>query len=261
MATECTLAEYPPPFSGSTTSALAKVQEMPPGSNSHYFVIVGPQYPPQIDANEMAFLASIIPDGAMFLVKFGFGGEWHTFRRQGAQYPYVRPPTIGVLPPGFSNARAQGVLFQIRRMPERVGSPIELNRGIAVDLTYSGVGRTGQQFGAAQNSITILFNPGSDVEGIYIDNNAPLAATGTIYLLLGKIEKVGEVPPIDPVWVDKTIANISDSDALWVSIGARTGIPMTNDNMTNENVNPTGLSQYISATRTSATDRQRADAP
>lgn len=180
------------------------------------------------------------------------------------------------LPPGYydvlTSAGPQapvvvtpGQPFQILRQPRRIGQPLELSGGTCIDLMYCGMGTAGagrpivggtaqqmpiwggfpadnivspQQQPAALQSLTIMFSPGGGMDGIYV-NNLPCSPTGTVHLLIGKVDKVN--PPLadadttDPKYdknmFDPQFSNLSDPNAVWVSIGRTNATINTSENV------------------------------
>ncbi len=151
--------------------------------------------------------------------------------------------------------------FRIFRKPSKslVGN-ITLPRGICIDLSVSGIGRSGREFGAESISgampspagyygpIYIVFNPVGSVQDLYYataPNNRTLDTVrhpvgGMIHLLVGKTEQVFSNPAGDlsnnlPGYLSNTVIlppsgprddltyNILDSSNYWLTINPFSG--------------------------------------
>jgi prepilin-type N-terminal cleavage/methylation domain-containing protein len=142
------------------------------------------------------------------------------------------------LPPTAVNATG-GYTFQLYRAPERVGEPIDLPRGVVIDIDHCGRGATDRFIDRpfAQRPagfILILFAPSGGVSSVTFGQvNPALGMAGytdatTLHLLVGRPDKlVLNVPNPQLVVAD---TNLADSTALWVSISRRTGSVTTTDN-------------------------------
>jgi type II secretory pathway pseudopilin PulG len=116
------------------------------------------------------------------------------------------------------------VPFRIFPAPMRnAASPLQLPAGSVVDLNWSGVGTTY----VGQRDFTVLFSPNGSVDRIYY-NASTSPATDTIYLLIGKRERVGLNPPYQssPTTANESSwGNFQDMEnALWITINPQTGL-------------------------------------
>jgi hypothetical protein len=159
----------------------------------------------------------------------------------------VLVPALPVYPP------SQPSFYGIRRAPHRIGNPLELPAGSCVDMEYSGMGQTGADFSFLKNGGTqlqtlgVLFSPQGNVDALYttVFNgvattlNGPIAPSGTLHFLIGKIEKMN-LPngatddtnrnPSNVHPFDRTESNLADPTSLWVSVGRSGGGVITAEN-------------------------------
>lgn len=269
QCTQLYLAEVPPPYSGGTLSARGKIKEEPPGSGTFYFVPVDMATPPATDPTEVSYLQALIEDGETFIVRFDYKGDWYRCRRNGSQFTYVGAMTSNVRPWGYNNSDAPGKPYQVLRLPRRVGNPLELTGGTAIDMSYSGMGREGAEFNLAANRIVVMFMPSGAIDGVIGDNNLPVSPTGTIHFLVGKVQKIGDPLNANSTYTydmfDAEKSNIADPLSLWVSVGRLNGSVTTNENYPDvdhftSHPNPTtplGRAEYIEECRQLATGREQ----
>ena len=269
QCTQLYLADVPPPYSGGTFNSRGKIQENPPGMGSYYFVAVDMATPPVVDPTEEGYLRSIIENGEYFVVRFDYKGDWYRCRRVGTQFQYIGPLTSNVQPPGYSNSDAAGKPFQILRLPRRVGNPLELTGGTAIDMSYSGMGRDGAEFNLATSRIVVMFMPSGAIDGVIGDSNDPVPPTGTIHFLVGRVDKIGDPLNANNNYTydmfDAEQSNLADPLSLWVSIGRLNGSVTTSENYPDvdhftSHPNPTtpaGRAEYLEECRQLATGREQ----
>lgn len=128
--------------------------------------------------------------------------------------------------------------YRIHRKPVvSPTSPLALSRGIAIDLNYSGIGLTGNQFAPLPETlpnapIDILFGPDGRVAFMSIDNQGNIGpAVGMIYLCLGTTDGIVEPPDrrMSATTVqlfenqDRFRPNITIPDSIWIVINPSTG--------------------------------------
>lgn len=239
FATQMYLCESPNLFGGATTGSLARVN----GSSLLFS-----------DSNDPGIVDSLVPTGEGFLIRFNFRGEWYAAVNNGGNNFGLllgAPYTPAVAPP------TQGVPFQIRRAPVRVGNPSELPAGTAVDLFYSGVGPVGTEFADADTRLQVIFAPNGNIERLIFDrinslpqvNDAPGSA---VYFLIGQAIKIGDrtASGLD----SRQGSNIFEGTNLWVSAGRLTGAVATSE------IAPTDLNSaksLIENARTFAINREQ----
>jgi len=107
-----------------------------------------------------------------------------------------------------------GYAYKIIRSPKRIGQPLALPRGTAIDSNYSGLGNTGTEF--SKLPVTVLFAPDGHV----------INTSQTLHFLVGRPEKVINQPFAPD-------SNIVDNAALWVSVATLTGSVSTTENAAN----------------------------
>ncbi len=247
QTTQFYLAEIPPPYSGDFTESRVVVSDSS-GNNAPTMANITPNgWPLSFAAGANASLFTLIPQNPpnnTFFIRFDRKGPLFPGSRIGNQF-YVRPafplsPTVNpVIPPaanGLNVNAGAGYHYEIIRNPQRIGAPLNLPRGTAVDLSYSGFGNSGTDFYSSLNQILVLFAPDGRVGNVtyqtYVSGNNPPYplisndAQGTLHFLVGRPEKVG-LPLMQ--------SNLVDNNALWVSIGRLTGSVITTDNAPNVN--------------------------
>lgn len=218
-------------------------------------------------------LNSLLDATQQFTIRINQRGPWYPVIRNGSRYEFdtnrwnrENGSTIpgGANPPRPSNSDTSGYSFQIRRQPVRVGNPVELPKSTAIDMTYSGMGPSGMEFGAANTlGLRILFSPTGNVESYTtaeppaMMGGAPVvdtqAASGTLHFLIGLAAKVS---PSGNAF-DPEQSNLVDANALWVSVGRTTGIVTTNENAAAPPTSSSMLTTYLQDCRTYATDREQ----
>jgi prepilin-type N-terminal cleavage/methylation domain-containing protein len=244
QVTRIYLAEVQAPYSGATTSSRGIIR-IPQGQSLPEFQPL--TVPPvdndtnsevDIDTNERGYLWALIEEGEAFLVKFDFKGDWYGCVRGKATNPspytdpnrfyYVPGVTSTIQPPGGGNSASPGFRYQILRQPRRVGNPLELSAGTCIDIEYSGFGPTGTQFGAANNRLVLLFEPGGSVKSVSLDGGLGAAPLGTLHFLIGRVEKVAQDVSGVPITADNS--NLGDPNNFWVSVGRLNGSITTSNN-------------------------------
>lgn len=240
------LAEVPPPWAGGTLDSTGKIQEQPVGSGSRFFVMTDP--------SDSSILQSLVPDGDGFSVRFNYRGDWYRCLRTGNRFTYVGPMMTQsfVIPPGYADANAPAKPFQVRRLPQRVGQPIELTSGTCIDVSYCGMGPNGRQLSAAQRRIVIMFSAGGGIDSCLVDNTE-LPPIGSFHFLVGRVDKVRD--PAAWRWSIPEDSNLADADSLWVSVGS-SGAVTTADNLPDEAATAS-LPVYLKRAREEAVNRRQ----
>lgn len=120
----------------------------------------------------------------------------------------------------------QRVKYKIHRQAVRSSSqPFDLPRGLAIDLNYSGMGPSGNEFspdnGIANNHIVIMF--GSDGRVIQINDRSGAAQppTGLIFFCLGDTD--GIRPDSLLSTEDRATANLLNLKSIWIVVNPNTG--------------------------------------
>ncbi len=279
QVTRIYLAEVQAPYSGSTTSSRAIIRREPDPTNDPFqFVpLTGTDVLPgppdgriDTDNNEIVYLQNLIEPGEAFMVRFDFKGDWYGCVRGltgNATYPdpsrfyYVGPTSSSVQPPGAGNGASYGFRYQILRQPRRVGNPLELSAGTCIDIEYSGYGPTGTQFGAANNRLVLLFEPGGSVKSVSLDGGFGDAPLGTLHFLIGRVEKVAQ--DVTGVPITAANSNLGDPNNFWVSVGRLNGSITTSENFpdvdhANHSADPWGAdrAEFLEECRALATGRE-----
>jgi len=118
----------------------------------------------------------------------------------------------------------QQVKYRIHRAPALSSTaPLALPRGIAVDLNYSGIGLTGNQFAlsAGTSSIQIIFGPDGRVARVVNAAGDLLAPTSQIFLCLGDFSGIRPDDLFAASGRDR--ANIARNKSSWIVINNQTG--------------------------------------
>ncbi|MFG0263269.1 MAG: Tfp pilus assembly protein FimT/FimU [Novipirellula sp. JB048] len=134
---------------------------------------------------------------------------------------------IPTFPLGARYVASGTAKYAIHRSPvASSAAPLPLTRGLAIDLNYSGIGVSGNQF-APQNGVTnqpidILFGPDGRVEYASRHNEGDVGPPeGMIFLCLGTSDGV---QPGSLFSTEKgAVANVMDPDSIWIVINPSTG--------------------------------------
>lgn len=247
-AFELFIAETPPPYSGDVIGAAASLKDywpkdamgnpMPDGDfeSAVFTDLNSPTLPLLVEVGD--------------LVQFNYQGPWYEITVVSTSVEDIggtptTVPLIQFVPKSAGSNTYPGlsvsVPFKIVRHPRKAGGAVlQLGGGVVVDLEYSGIGASGQQFNAAftnDNSVTppvlnsqpilIMFDGSGALSRIYgsavLVSAAPpvysipgagVAPTGTVHLLVGRFEQTGSAAEL---------TNLQDPKNVWVSIGDRTG--------------------------------------
>ncbi len=253
------LAETPPPYSGDFLESRAWITDS--SGNNLATAANGPNWRINF-VNAPGGLLTLIGNGDNFQIRFDHKGPYFTGWRNPADgLFYIIAPALTVPPTanGFYNANTNplaGYQFEIVRIPQRIGAPLTLPQGTSVDLNYSGFGSTGVNFLTESNpvgqliarvpslpAVLLMFSPDGHVDSVSYftwDTNVSQYRLvsgnpqGTTHFLVGRPEKVLNfsvgIPPA-------ANSNITDNDALWVSVARLTGSVTTTDNGFTNNPN------------------------
>lgn len=253
--TQIFLAETPQHYSGSTTNARGRIN----GGNFFTCDLTG-----AVDTVEAAYLGSLLGPNEQFLVRFNFKGDWYICNNAGGNtFNYIRPLQGSVQPPAAVSQ------FQILRSPRPIGNALDLPQGTCIDITYTGVGNSGRQFplpGSLNNiagGLYVMFSPNGSIDSMYVNSLPTVPPAGSLYFLIGKIEKVGTNDPFvlassnfnSAIYANKDISNLADPASLWVVVSRSTGQVMTAENMPSASAigaTPTDIRPYLLACRQAA---------
>ncbi|MDA1054178.1 MAG: hypothetical protein O3C40_27340 [Planctomycetota bacterium] len=249
-AFELFIAETPPPYAGDIIGAVATLKD--------YKDTAGNSTPDGnfetaefLDGNS-ATLAKLVQVGD--LVQFNYQGPWYEITAV-AETPVmlVRFQPKSASSNAWPSATAT-VPYKIARHPRKSsGAPLQFSGGVVIDLEYSGIGASGQQFNAALTNnttasppilnnqpILIMFNGSGALSRIYgsaiLVSTSPatyaipgngVAPTGTVHLLVGRFEQTGALAEV---------TNLQDPKNVWISIGDRTGTVTSAANLTASSV-------------------------
>ena len=227
------------------------------------------------DQQQIASDARNAGDEDVFEIRFDHRGPWYPCKRSQTTDQFTidivgNPPVGASSNPNSSLYRSTP--FQIRRPPVRVGNPVELPRGTAIDMMFSGIGPQGEQF-ADTGALRIMFTPEGNVYSYTRLERRPMAkfepvdypVFGTAHFLVGVPQKVTgrqEVAMGPYVYTDATKSNLADGNALWVSIGRSSGVVTTNENnplpVTTGDTSMASVRQaYVQQCRLYATSREQ----
>lgn len=113
--------------------------------------------------------------------------------------------------------------FSIDRQPRVVGSPVSLGQSRCIDLAWSGfTGSSGFEAFGAVTAVAITFDVRGQVLQVVL-NGLRKTVTGPIFLLVGRIDRVGGV---STGWVasdDSTGANWQYPTSYWIAIDPASG--------------------------------------
>lgn len=240
QVTQLYLAEVPPPYTGDVLNARAWISNdggsaqplLPQNASGTVRWVVNPA-----PAGSAASLQVLLQPNEIFAIQFDFKGTIYpaTIDNLGNVYitGNITPPQANgiyqpdpMLPNYNPNA---GYPYTIYRNPRRIGAPLALPRGTAIDLEYSGFGSSGTEFSAAIQYVSVMFAPSGRVTEAsfrYLDINGNVQTlsgnpTGTLHFLVGRPERVGLALPE---------SNLVSGSSLWVSVARLTGSVVTTDN-------------------------------
>ncbi len=217
------MAEVAPSFTGGTLGSTVSV------------VATGPTTG-QLSFNSLLddrLLRTMVAPGEQFTIKFDHRGyDYYCLRPLApANAPFEIVLPLG-MPPGL--APPNGQAFEILRGPVRSSvSPLTLPGEVAIDLSVSGVGTSGNELdtgaGPAWTStpVIVMFAPTGRIDFVFVSNFS-FRPFGPLHLLIGRRTKT--VNPLTTDVSDVEKSNLADPANLWVTIGHRTGTVTTSDN-------------------------------
>ena len=174
------------------------------------------------------FRASTAPDTVPVVINLNLPEQFSGTR----QFPSAAGAALTGIPSG-----GRPVKYKIYRRPTISSSATySLPRGVAIDLNYSGMGQTGNEFApdvvaapmpmdppvvANAEDISILFGSDGKVALVTDSNGVNLAPTGLIFLCVGRSEGVR---PDELFAVEEgATATLMDLDTTWLVINPSTG--------------------------------------
>lgn len=264
QCTQMSMCEVPELYSGDTTTARATINSnsasgsqydlylqdspittaMPPTGDSTPATAYYLTDQKRVEQGGMDVDDRATGDEDIFEIRFDYRGPWYACKRDKDNVNKFFIYVTGNLPvsatSAFMSNSFHSAPFQIRRPPVRVGNPVELPRSTCIDMTYSGVGPLGVQFGNS-SALRIMFTPEGSVynyttykknmNGKFLPSDT--FVTGTVHFLIGLTSKVnpiseGMMGPYN--YNDPEKSNLADGNALWVSVGRGSGVVTTNEN-------------------------------
>jgi prepilin-type N-terminal cleavage/methylation domain-containing protein len=199
------LAETPVPFAGDYVSATAEMVES----------TTDPGY---ANVAKISDIQGLIQQ--YDFIRFNFRGPRYQITNVKAGPPVevtFQAPSGYSLPPAVEK-----LSFQVFRKPVALTTqPLTLPTGTVIDLGYSGMGYTGNEFGSGTDPIRIMFQPGGQMDQLLGVN---YTIPGTIHMLIGRTDGTAALE------TDMTKSNLADPNSSWVSIGHLTGTVTTAEN-------------------------------
>ncbi len=203
-ATQCFLAEVPPPFGGAVTDAKVKFS-----GGMLNFVMADGTTP---DGNSQAIISTLFPQAGLgFGIRFDFKGPVFTG---------TSTATGLSLPSGPQNLDPnRGYPYQIYRLPQKISNiDIELPKGTFISLEQSGVGAAGTEFNFGNNPVVLMFAPSGVVSSVHADGLGSPVPNSTIHFLVARLRADNPPPSV-----------LEDSNNYWVSTGNLTGTIATSE--------------------------------
>ena len=122
----------------------------------------------------------------------------------------------------WSEPNRSPVAFQVFRQPIKTAAePAQLPAGTVIDLVQSKEGNQSLRglMSESKHPIILTFGPGGSLDRIYHSGGRQVKPQGAVYLLIGKLDKLGSGMTPN--------TNIEELTNLWVSIGRQTGLVTT----------------------------------
>jgi type II secretory pathway pseudopilin PulG len=299
QCTQLYMCEVPAMYAGDTTTAVATVDlyQPPMNSTAPWYKLIFQDYVPSGGAPEnnhgtpatMNYLADVAPlqnpgpggNEDTFQIRFDHRGPWYDARRHTMNANEFQILLNGSTYPISANSNSNTNVyryssFQVRRPPQRVGNAVELPRSTCIDMSYSGVGQQGIEFGTAIG-LRVMFGPAGNVANVTMSEPPTGSGTanvvtsgpplGTIHFLVGLVSKINLPTEANTDYTinlyDPEMSNLADGNALWVSVSRSSGVVTTNENnpplfstVMNPNM-PASQLAYVSGARQFATAREQ----
>ena len=219
QCTEIFTAEVPQPYAGDLVTARAQVTRT--GGNWR----VGFQGNP--------FFNTILNDNELFALRLDYKDPLYPCQRTGDQLATIQTAGLDLAGPPRQYVNADGsskrpVPFQIYRTPARsTAAPLQLPSGIAIDLSVSGIGFSGNHFSPdsklGSGNITIMFSPNGSVDSVFIGGQ-PQPQASKIFLMVGRVNQINATDPFKrPTDSDRDGSNLPDAANTWFTINPKTG--------------------------------------
>jgi len=204
-------AMMPTPYGGDSADARGRLQIT--GSGATYTSLNG----------DLAINPSIVKAGD--LVQFDGKGLFYEIVDPTTNPVRLQVDTSNgqVLPWPVSSGTEWSELmpFKIFRRPvPTMAPPLIFTPGTAIDLGISGMKSQAPNdlttiFATSNHPITIMFSPNGSLERIYMHGQPPEYITEQIYLMVGRLEKIGRAGA-DSNW--------ADLNTMWITISPQTGL-------------------------------------
>jgi len=247
-------AVVPPPYRGDSFNAAFEVEPQDTPLNLNASGKSDPELfwsawnwavlNPVGDIQSLATLVDLSLPGN--LIKFNGSGSLFEVRSSGAGGTYFATlrKTAGQTASNSSWPAPSPAVhpFAIYRLPTRLGQPLALSGGAAVDLAWSGMGvrrfsdvpLLGEDLAlwgkdndyVPGSTVTILFDAAGMPSEICFTSSSSarrLPLTGSIYLLVGRVDRCGQAYVATPT-KQSPGANWQSPDAFWVGIDPQSGI-------------------------------------
>jgi prepilin-type N-terminal cleavage/methylation domain-containing protein len=219
QCTEIFTAEVPLPYAGDLIDSKALVTQA-----GAVWTVSFPNNP---------FFNTLLRPQELFALKLDYKHPLYQCRRSGDQQAVIDNGSLDLCGPPRQLVKTDGswkraVPFQILRSPARSSAaPLQLPRGVAIDLSISGMGFRGTQFNPTSKlgpgNITIMFNPNGSVNRVYVGGQ-PLPQTTRIYLMIGRVNQINPTNPFQQGNNASEQANLRDPVNFWLSINPKTGL-------------------------------------
>ena len=254
QCTEILTAEVPQPYAGDVIDARATVSRAVNDQGSLEWIV-------SFAGND--FFASLVKPGELFVLQLDHKNPLYQCQRKGntltaqiipnASLNLAGPPIQYV---NANNGPKRPVPFQIYRSPTRsTAAPLQLPRGIAIDLSVSGMGPQGNQLDPRSKlgpgNITIMFSPNGSVDSIYVGNQS-LPQTRKIFLLLGRVNQINPTNLFQTGAGGNDPANLRDPTTIWFTIGPKNGQIRNSSNRADKIGQPKDTGTGIQQARTDA---------
>lgn len=238
-------AVVPPPYRGDSFNAAIQVEPQDTDNpvldrQAWNWAVLNPV----VGIQSLATLADLSQPGN--LIQFNDSGSLYEIRTMGPGTSYVATlrtaagqTALNSVWPAPSPAAHP---FAIYRLPMRFGQPLVVSGGAAVDLAWSGMGVRRFSNGSLLGEDLALWGPDGDyVPGSTVaimfdaagmpseicftsDSSARrLPFTGSIYLLVGRVDRCGQAYVVSPT-KQSPGANWQSPDAFWIGIDPQSGI-------------------------------------
>ncbi|MDZ4821506.1 MAG: prepilin-type N-terminal cleavage/methylation domain-containing protein [Planctomycetota bacterium] len=241
QAIDLFLCEVPPPYCGDSLGSVCTVKGSDSNANNRRSITFGEPIPPGMVRQADR-------------IRFNNRGDWYYIIGPAAADGYVSGTTLTVNPaPPFTGTDAV-VSYQIYRQPEKTASqPVSLPTGSLIDLQFSGLGSSGNEFGypnTLQKPVLIVFGPNGSLESVYYGNGTLLTqmSGSTVFLLIAKPADTSDTG---------ALPNYADFENIWISINVQSGLVTTSEVASNVVASsPAQLANQLSLSRAFARTAQ-----